>query len=468
MRHKVLGSFCVLFCLCYLWGLTSAFPQGEKPSMKGPLRVHPQNPRYFTDDGKRAVYLTGVEYWDILREDRSPDPRAIDYEKFLDIVTRYHLNFIRLWRWNELAKFSYPNENQLFGERVFFTSPSPWPRTGPGLAKDGKPKFDLTKFDESYFKTLRLRVEMAAKRGVYVSLMLFEGHSIQFSEAPWRWDGHPLNKENNINGIDGDANGDGIGLEVHTLQVPAVTRIQEAYVKKVIDTVNDLDNVLYEIANESHSQSTEWQYHMIRFIKEYEANKPKQHPVWMSTHGGGPTNAALFDSPADCIAPSPEGGYRDDPPPVDGRKVILSDTDHLWGAPGDSQWVWKTFTRGMNPINYMELENLVQPSTMLENALKAMGVTRWIAGQIDLAEMVPRPELASSRYCLAEQGRTYIVYAPSSGGVEVDLRRAKGDFKVRWMHPIEGKLEPAGEVKGRDWRSFKPPFASGAVLILSK
>jgi len=33
----------------------------------------------------------------------------------------------------------------------------------------------LEKFDESYFARLRRRVEMAAERGVYVSVMLFEG-----------------------------------------------------------------------------------------------------------------------------------------------------------------------------------------------------------------------------------------------------------------------------------------------------
>ena len=30
-----------------------------------------------------------------------------------------------------------------------------------------------------------------------------------------------------------------------------MTALQEAYVRKVIDTVNDLDNVLYEITNEA-------------------------------------------------------------------------------------------------------------------------------------------------------------------------------------------------------------------------
>lgn len=465
LQEKMITILSVLLGFTFVFG-TNIYPFKVEQFIKGPLRVHTKNPRYLTDDGRRVVYLTGIEYWDILREDGSLDPRAIDYKKFLDIVTRYRLNFIRLWRWNELSKFSYPYENKMFGVRIFFTSPSPWLRTGPGLAKDGKPKFDLTKFDESYFKTLRARVEMAAKRGIYVSIMLFEGHSLCYSEAPWRWDGHPFNKYNNINGIDGDANGDGIGLEVHTLQVPEVAKIQEAYVRKVVDTVNDLDNVIYEIANESHPQSAEWQYHMIRFIKEYESKKPKQHPVWMSTHPGGPANTLLFESPADCIAPAPEGGYRDDPPPATGKKVILSDTDHLWGAPGDFHWVWKTFTRGMNPINYAELEELAKPSPKLENALKAMGVTRWVADQTDLSEMLPHPELASTRYCLANPGKVYIVYLPDNNEVIVDLSNSNGAFSIKWIHPITGKVTPQEDIKGGAPRILHSPLQGASVLYI--
>jgi hypothetical protein len=52
------------------------------------------------------------------------------------------------------------------------------------------------------------------------------------------------------------------------LQLFAVTRLQEAYVRKVIDAVNDLDNVLYEISNESDDSSKDWQYHLIRFIHD--------------------------------------------------------------------------------------------------------------------------------------------------------------------------------------------------------
>jgi len=113
----------------------------------------------------------------------------------------------------------------------------------------------------------------------------------------------PINAQNNINGIDGDPHKTGGGRAVHTLAIPAVTAIQEAYVRKVIDAVNDLGNVLYEIGNEHYGDSVEWQVYIINLIHAYEAQKPKQHPVGMT--GGGPADAlendALFKGPADGV-----------------------------------------------------------------------------------------------------------------------------------------------------------------------
>ncbi len=127
-----------------------------------------------------------------------------------------------------------------------------------------------------------------------------------------------------------------------------MTALQEAYVKKVIDTVNDLDNVLYEIANEAPDESIAWQYHLIDYIKAYEAGKPKQHPVGMTGRYEWALSD-LLDSHADWISPG-GGAFQWDPPANDGQKVIINDTDHLWGIGGDYVWVWKSFTRGLNPI----------------------------------------------------------------------------------------------------------------------
>ena len=128
---------------------------------------------------------------------------------------------------------------------------------------------------------------------------------------------------------------------------------------------------------------------MIRFIKDYERTKPQQHPVGMTFQYKGGSNQTLFDSPADWVSPNPDGGYRDDPPPADGRKVVLNDTDHLWGIGGNLAWVWKSFTRGYNPI-FMDpydgdvLGNRFDPKW--DPIRRSMGYTLRYARRMDLAQ----------------------------------------------------------------------------------
>lgn len=436
--------------------------------MRSPLYVHPGNSRYFTDDGRWAVYLAGSHTWCNLQDMGPTDPPyQFDFLAYLDFLEEHNHNFIRLWRW-EMPKWRYSLDKPFS-----YSQPHPWKRTGPGLARDGKPKFNLNVFDESYFQRLRHRVEMAAERGIYVSIMLFEGHCAQFAAQGWEF--HPFHPDNNTDGIDGGR------LDYYTLKNSDVLNFQENYIRKVVDTVNEFDNILYEVCNEAGNYSTEWQYHIIRFIKSYEAEKSKRHPVGMTFQYGGEksgSNANLFNSPADWISPNPEGGYREDPPVNDGRKVILNDTDHLWGEGGNPQWVWKSFLRGHNPLfmdRIVDLTNRIVTWAGLtpaediphaEEIRKAMGNTVKLSRRFNLAEMLPMPELASTGYCLAKLGEVYVVYAPSSMEVKVDLRRVDGVLRVEWMHPIEGNIIQGGIVDGGDWRVFKTPFTEGSVLIL--
>ncbi len=441
----------------------------------GPLRVHSSNPRYFAGGTGEAVYLTGSHTWSNMKDMGKTDrPPPFDFDAYLDFMQRYNHNFIRLWHW-ELTRYAYD-------ENLTYADPFPWQRTGPGTALDGKPKFDLRKFNQTYFHRLRERVLSAHNRGIYVSIMLFEGHGLHASLVPWCWDGHPFNVNNNVNGIDGDPNGDGRGTETHTLEIPAVTELQEAYVREVVDTVNDLDNVLYEIANESGDYSTQWQYHMIDYIHDYEKTKLKQHPVGMTFQWAGEyrgTNENLFNSPADWISPNPEGGYRDDPPAADGSKVILNDTDHLWGIGGNQAWVWKSFCRGLNPI-FMDpyrrpqdekstwtdhLSDTAALDPRWESIRKSMGYTLNYAKRMDLASMVPHSDLASTKYCLAAPGAEYLVYLPDGGEVTVDLSAASGTLDVEWFNPSTGETESAEAISGKKHK-FTAPFSGDAVLYI--
>jgi hypothetical protein len=437
----------------------------------GSLRVHPKNGRYFTDGSGKAVYLAGWNVWSNLQDGFGSGWEhgwgdRFDFDACLDDHVKNNLNYIRLWLY-ETAKVTFPG-GEYKGSSPDVPAPNPWRRTGPGKAADGAFKFDLTKYNQAYFDRLRSRVAAAGKRSIYVSVMLFEGFSIRGGSRHQAYPWHPFNPANNINAINGDPNGDGEGDEIHTLQVSAITRLQEAYVRKVIDTVNDLDNVLYEIANES-TGSAKWQYHMIRFIKAYESKKPKQHPVHMSG-AGAITNDHLRGSPADGIDPMRERGshYLVNPPAADGKHVVIADTDHFgWNKHRDDPakgraWAWKNFTRGNNASLIIPLPN--QPGW--NEARRALGDTRSFASRIDLAAMTPRNELASTKCCLANPGREYLVYLPDGGKVTMDLSAAKGALCAEWSNPITGKTPKAATTLGGGRRNFTAPFEGDAVLYI--
>ena len=436
----------------------------------GPLRVGKENARYFADGSGTAVYLTGSHTWNNLQDMGPTDPpAAFDFEGYLDFLDEHHHNFVRLWRW-ELVSWNTAAANEKESQ-THFCSPHPWARTGSEKALDGKPRFDLNSFDEAYFKRLRSRVEQAERRGIYVSIMLFEGWGLQFVKEGWK--AHPFNPANNSDGMGKGAGSDGKGLTIFTLAHPEITRVQEAYVRKVIDTVNDLDNVLFEISNENHPPSTEWQYHFIRFIQEHEKTKPKQHPVGMTFQYQGGKNATLLASPADWISPNPDADsgfdYRNNPPPGDVGKVVLSDTDHLWGIGGDVAWVWKSFLRGLNPIFMDPYQGEILSAgskDRWEPVRAALGHTRRFAERISLAAVTPQPDLASTGYCLAQPGREYVVFQPKPGeSFSVDLKA--GVYRFEWFDTAKGAAARDGRIEAPDGkREFKAPFTGTAVLYL--
>lgn len=443
-------------------------PQNQPREPMGPLAVCPQNPHYFLNVSTgKVVYLTGSHTWaNLVDMGPSDPPPPFDYHKYLDWMASLNHNFMRMWTW-ELVSW----DTKANGEgKHHTTAPHAYARTGPGPALDKKPRFDLTKYDPAYFERLRGRVAAARDRGIYVSVMLFEGWGLQF--APGAWEGHPFHPGNNINGIDGDANADGKGVEIHELGNQPVTDIQEAYVRKVIDTVNEFDNVLYEISNENHPASTQWQYQMIRFIKEYERTQPQQHPVGMTFQYKDGRNQVLFDSPADWVSPNPDGGYRDDPPPADGRKVVLNDTDHLWGIGGNLAWVWKSFTRGCNPV-FMDpydgdvLGERLDPKW--DPVRRNMGYTLQYARRMDLSKARPAPQAASTEYCLANPGREYLVYKPAGGGDSVTVNVSPGTYGYEWFDPASGRHASRSTKTVSDAQTvFSCPIQGDAVLFLSR
>jgi hypothetical protein len=166
----------LLLALPYCWLFSGAcFLAPAKAG--GPLSVESNNPRFFVDSTGKTIYLTGVHLNSSL-VDRS-DKAVLDFSSYLDFLQKYEHNFVRLWEWEQAAWTRESNTK-------FNFDPLPYQRKGLGTALDGGRKFDLTRFNQAYFDRLRSRVVEAGERGIYVSVMLFQGFKQPAQSNWWR------------------------------------------------------------------------------------------------------------------------------------------------------------------------------------------------------------------------------------------------------------------------------------------
>jgi len=453
------------------------------PSSADVLRLHPENPRYFTDGSGRAIYLGGHQSFVDLQDNsfnkefiRNSD-RILDFNKYMEFMKAHNFNYLRNWViWSTGSGAMAPVNNAI-------AYPMPYKRVeGHGKAKDGKNKFDLNRFDERFFQRLRDRCRSLQESGIYVSIMLFEVYGFLNGEAvgdpkQTLWDGNVFNKANNINGIHVDYDGNGNGIEFFYTDDETVRQLQKDYVRKVIDTVNDLDNVFYEIANELYAP--QWQYEMIELIKSYEKARPKQHLVLMSAGGRTRTGAwkqmgreVAVNSPADCYAVAGSWQSRrfakKDPPANNSGKPGIVDMDHVSAGSNDVGFVWSAFTRGYHFNLYDKpFESPDAESPEWRRVRHNVGKTVEYAARLDLANVAPGDDLASTGFCLAEPGIQYIVYQPGSGSFTVSGLRPDVSYHYELystgQHKVvaEGLCKPSGSTE-----SFEPGSAA-VVLYLS-
>ena len=190
-------------------------------------------------------------------------------------------------------------------------------------------------------------------------------------------------------------------------------------------------------------------------------------------------------------------------PPASEGKVVLNDTDHIWGIGGNPGWVWKSLLHGMNaafmdpyksPVRSNEpvigelkdatAYRAAPPAAQWEPIRANLGYARVMARRCDLAAMAPADRLVSpGSFCLAKPGREYLVFVPARRGVRrlqanhlpgifrsevtVDLSERTVPYSIEWLDLRTGELHPSGLIAGGGGVTLSPPFAGDAVLHLS-
>jgi hypothetical protein len=459
----------------------------------GPLTVS-TNPHYFKDGNGTAFILNGSQTWNTFQDYGTDGSlQTLDFNAFVKFLAQHGNNFTLLWT-VEMPKFcnlpvtaSAPPE--------FTVSPIQWERTGPGTATDGGLKFDLTKFNQSFFDRMRERTKALNDAGIYAGIYLFTGEYL--NKYRCSTDGYPLTGANNINGIDDGYTSGPKGIGAINMTAPnTITKVQDAYVEKMIDTLNDLPNVLWIVSEEGPSDSVWWNNLQIAHIRAYEAGKPHQHPIGYGAPLGI-TDTTVYNSDADWVAPyvlvSPAATCGTGKPTC---KVNVNDSDHsyyrwLWHeTPQQNRaWAWENFTTGnqtlfMDPyLVYYPRENrnlcvspikgvCTGPDSRYDNLRDNLGYIVRYSRKLNLTNMAPRDRLSSTGFCLAQTppaGAEYLVYTPSGGTFTVDLSAmaASRTLAVEWFNPSTGAVTTANPISsGSSAQAFTPPFSGDAVLYL--
>ena len=250
-----------------------------------PISLHPRNGHYFLWRGKPTVIITSGEHYGALLN------LDFDYVAYFDALKADGLNGTRTWS----GAYAETSGSFKIARNTLDPAPGrficPWARSAtPGYA-DGGNKFDLTKWDDAYFRRLKDFAAKASERGIVVEMNLF---CPMYEESMWSVS--PMNAANNVNGLGNVGRNDIYSLDRNG----GLLAVQEIMVKRIVQELKDFDNVYYEICNEPYVTKIPdaWQRRIADVI--IEAQKGFKHPFLISQNIAN--NFAKIENPHPAVS----------------------------------------------------------------------------------------------------------------------------------------------------------------------
>ncbi len=436
------------------------------PGPAGPIRLHPENPRYFLFRDKPAFLLTsGEHYGAVLNLDFDPKP-------YLDELNRRGFNFTRTFSgtYREVPGSFSIKDNTLAPRPGRFACP--WAIVG----EPGKPeRFDLDKYDDAYFRRLKAFVADAGDRGIVVEYTLF---CPLYDDSLWAV--NPMNARNNANGV-----GNCPREEVYTLKHPDLLGKQLAFVDRAVKELAGFDNLVFEICNEPYfgGVTIPWQKRVAEAIVEAERDRPGKHLIAQNVANGkakvepAHPDVGLFNfhyaTPPDTIAMNAniraaigddETGFRgtaDLPYRVEAWEFLLAggstydnlDYSFTTAHEDGTEPVKDPTPGGGGPALRSQLATL---KTFLEG--------------FDFLHMAPDVEAAkrvkgASARVLSKKGGQYAVYLRGGPAATITLALPPGKYRFEWLDPKTGHAGPSGTIEGGNDVTLEAPKFSEDIAL---
>lgn len=414
---------------------------------QSPLSVANENPYYFKGVNGKPLVLIGDYTWDIFSDER------FDYNRLFDTLQARGLNLVRLWLWKMYER--YPKDR----------SPNmiPYLRTGPGTGNDGKLKYDLDKFNPAFFSRLKQVCIAAQKHGIYLQLMLMDAWMLKHD---YLWELAAYNRNNNINHVDGDPGNTGVGTDGKrgfcSMGNTLLYHYQQAYVRKVVKTVNGFDNVFFEIANENF-YNEEWELSLGRYIKTIEHDMPKQHLVIRLDF---PSHHYVVQSwdPATVHKKIMEKRTLKVPLIFDTDWTITKNDDKVRKA------AWSAIASGAH-FDFMDGYFTYLRDTVVEDPIpvlhRQIGYMGSFIKKVNLWDLLPCDSLIRKGIAFAMADTSILfAYLPKGGMVTLDLSAMKNKIIGRWYNPRSGKFRDGFPVMAKLNTELNAPDRNDWILLL--
>jgi len=445
----------------------------------GPIRLHPENPHYFLYQGKPLALITSAEHYGALIN------LDFDYQTYLETLSREGMNYTRIFTGTYF---------EIYGESFGIQKNTLAPREGrvitPWVSLEagemGKPMYDLSLWNEEYFKRLHAFMSLAEELGVVVEVTLF---SSIYRDA--HWDICPQNPANNVNISEPLSR-----FHAQTLDNGELLSFQISYVKKMVKELNRYDNFFFEIQNEPWSDHTvpvynivnkeelkegdwsykadfadqaslDWQDKIASVIAEEENQLEQKHLIAQ--------NYTNFRAPVPEVSDhiSIINFHYAWPDAVRWNyhynKVLGFDESGFAGS-GDLVYrrqAWQFMLSGGGLFNHLDYSFFVGSENGLGQNKAPGGGSKELRAQLrilseflhdfDLPKLHPNPNCVVSSpglipYVLSNKDRSYAIYIRAIGTQEVKLtlKTGAGSFEVHALNTLTGSYSEAQNMEATD------------------
>lgn len=362
----------------------------------------------------------------------------------------------------------------------------PFARTGQDKAWDGLSKYDLTRYNLWYWNRLKQFADLADQKGLVLIHQNYFQHNIieagaHYADFPWR-------TANNINHTAfpepvpyaGDKR-IFLAEQFYDISNPARRELHRAYIRQCLDNFKDNTSVIQSIGAEFTGP-----LHFVQFwidtINEWEKETGK-HPIIALSTTKDVQDAILGDADrakvvdlidirywhyqADGTAYAPQGGQNLAPRQharlLKPKKTSFEQVYHavseyrlkypqkavIYSGDNYPAYGWAIFMAGGSLSNVPVFDELLLSATA---GMQTLALSGKPVGQ----------------YALASPGKCYVIYNSSAAPVNLDLSKAAGNFRIKRVNTITGKVIKEEKIKGGNIIQLSKQSSADEVLFINK